>query len=244
MAKISTAELERLLERARAHREDEPAFLRCLLDAWVYAHVPLSDDHPRVRLIQFRHPDGFYAVPFFTTEAKARFAGQGVVRIVKLTGRELFAASLGATYMLNPNDGGCVLYPEEVEVLLRTGTVARVEKFHREDGFFFPVSDHAKPPSWLMPRLMGLYAKLSFVQVAYLLEVAPPHAPSERTLLVALGVAPENAERAVRASITEIQPLCAQSDVPLDITTFDPANGIPAYLRQRGVEQFYGPPLN
>ena len=60
MTNVSTAELERRLERARSHREEEPAFFRCLLDAWVYAHVPLSDDHPRVRLVQFRHPDGFY----------------------------------------------------------------------------------------------------------------------------------------------------------------------------------------
>ena len=79
---------------------------------------------------------------------------------------------------------------------------------------------------------------------AYLLQVAPPHTPSERTLLVALGVAPEHAERAVRASITEIQPLCVHNEVALDITTFDPAKETPSYLRQQGVERFYGPPLN
>jgi len=244
MTWISTAELERRLERARTHQEEEPAFLRCLLDAWVYAHTPLSDDHPRVRLVQFQHPDGFFAVPFFTSEAKARFAGRGVVRTVKLTGRELLAGTPGATFMLNPNDGGCVLYPEEVDALLRSGAVARIEKIHLEDDYSFLVSDQADPPFWLMPCLMGLYAQLSFVQVAYLLEVAPEHAPAERTLLVALGVSPEHAERAVRASITEIQPHCAHNDVGLDITTFDPAKETPSYLRQRGVERFYGPPLN
>lgn len=145
MARISTAELERRLERARTHREEELAFFRCLLDAWVYAHVPLSDDHPRLRLIQFQHPDGFYAVPFFTSEAKARFAGRGVVRIVKFTGRELLAGTPGATFMLNPNDSGCVLYPEEVEALLRTGTVARLEGVHLDDDYPFLISDQAKP---------------------------------------------------------------------------------------------------
>ena len=244
MTKVSTAELERRLERARTHREEEPAFFRCLLDAWVYAHVPLSDDHPRVRLVQFRHPDGFYAVPFFTSEAKSRFAGRGVVRTVRLTGRELLAGTPGATFMLNPNDGGCVLYPEEVDALLKTGTVARIEQFHLNDDTSFLVSDQADPPVWLMPYLMGLYAQLQFVRVAYLLEVAPPQSPAERTLLIALGVAPEHAERAVRATITDIQPLCVRNDVALDITTFDPAKGLPAYLCQRGVERFYGPPLN
>lgn len=244
MTKISTAELERLLERARTRREEEPAFFRCLLDAWIYSHVPLSDDHPRMRLIQFRHPEGFFAVPFFTSEAKAQFADRGAVRTVKLTGRELLAGAPGATFMLNPNDGGCVLYPEEVVALLRTGTVARVEKIHLDDDVSFLVSDQVDPPGWLMPNLKGLYTQLAFVQVAYLLEVAPPQAPDKRSLLIVLGVAPGYAERAVRATITDTQPLCVHDDVALDITTFDPAKGFPEYLHQRGVERFYGPALN
>lgn len=244
MAKISTAELERRLELARTNRDEEQAFFRCLLEAWVYAHVPLNDDQSRVRLVQFRHPEGFLAVPFFTSEAKARFAGRGVVRTVKLTGHDLLAGTPGATFMLNPNDGGCVLYPEEIDALLRTGSVARIEKLHLESDFSFLVSDQPDPPIWLMSRLTDLYAKLPYVQAAYLLEVAPEHKPAERTLLVALGVSPEHSERAVRASITEIQHLCAQNDLGLDITTFDPAKETPSYLSQRGVERFYGPPLN
>ena len=43
----------------------------------------------------------------------------------------LFYRTQGATFMLNPNDCGCVLYPEEVDALLRSGTVARVEKILR-----------------------------------------------------------------------------------------------------------------
>ena len=244
MAKISTEELERRLERARTHREEEPAFFRCLLDAKVYAHAPASDDHSRLRLLQFRHPDGFHAIPFFTSLEKARPPAGIAAKIIPLRGRRFLELTRGANVMLNPNDGGCVLYPEEVEALLRTGLVARVEKMHLDDGFSFLVSDQVTPPLWLMPCLMELYAKLPFVQAAYLLEVAPPHAPSERTLLIALKVAPEHAERAVRASITEIQPLCAHNDVALDITTFDPEKAIPAYLRQRGVERFYGPSMN
>ncbi|WP_051247140.1 SseB family protein [Thermomonas fusca] len=243
MARISTAELERRLELARSHREEEPAFFRCLLDAKVYAHAPASDDHSRLRLLQFRHPDGFHAVPFFTSIEKARPPTGIAAKIIPLLGRQFLELTRGATVMLNPNDGGCVLYPEEVDALLKTGAVARIEKIHLANDFSFLVSDQTKPPSWLMSCLMGLYSQLSFVQVAYLLEVAPSHAPAERTLLIVLGVAPEHAERAVRASITEIQPFCAHNDVALDITTFDPAKETPAYLRQRGVERFFGPPL-
>ena len=200
MAKISTVELERRLDRARTNREEEPAFFQCLLDAWVYAHALVSDDHARLRLLQFRHPDGFHAVPFFTSLEKARPPAGITAKIVPLLGRQFLELTRGATGMLNPNDGGCVLYPEEVDALLKTGTVARVEKIHVDDDFCFLVSDQVNPPFWLMPCLMGLYSQLSFVQVAYLLEAAPPHAPAERTLLIALGVAPEHAERAVPRS--------------------------------------------
>lgn len=244
MVPISTVELERRLERARIHREEEPAFFRCLLDAWVYAHAPLSDDHPRLRLIQFRHPDGFYAVPFFTSESKAQAAGQAAaVRIVKFTGRDLFAGTPGATFMLNPNDGGCVLYPEEVDALLRTGTVARIEQFHLDEEIPFLVSERANPPTWLMPSLMALYTQMPLVEAAYLLEVAPSENPTDRTLLIALAVPPEHSERAVRATITAIQPLCARAQLALDITVFNPATGTPAYLCQPGVERFYAPRL-
>lgn len=97
--------------------------------------------------------------------------------------------------MLNPNDGGCVLYPEEIDALLRTGSVARIEKIHLESDFSFLVSDQPDPPIWLMSRLTDLYAKLPFVQVAYLLKVAPEQTPDESTLLVVLGVSPEHAEQ-------------------------------------------------
>jgi hypothetical protein len=241
---ISTEELERRFECAREHQEEQPAFFRCLLDAHVYAHTPLSDDHSRVRLIQFRHPDGFDAVPFFTSEAKARAAGRTAVRIVRYTGRELFEGTPGATFMLNPNDGGCVLFPEEINALLATGTVARIENVQLEDDFEFIVSADADPPVWLMPTLMAIYKQLFLVEAAYLLKVAPTREPTEQTLLIALAVAPEHAERAARATITAVQPLCARSRLTLDLITFDPRDGKPSYLCHPGVERFYGPPLN
>ena len=239
---ITDEELEIRLERAREHREEEPAFFRSLLEATVYAHAPQSDDHPRLRFIQFRHPDGFDALPFFTSEAKAAAAGSSTVRIIALTGRALFESTRGATLMLNPNDNGCVLYPEEVEALLTTGTVARIETIRLENENPIIISEHANPPAWLLPLLLTIYAQLAIVEAAYLLEVAPQSKPEEQTLLIALAVPPEHAERAARATITAVQPLCARSGLALDLTTFDPAHGKPSYLCHPGIEQFYGPP--
>lgn len=238
---ISERELERRLELARQNRNLEPAFFRCLLDAVVYAHAPVSDDHPRLRLIQFKHPDGFYALPFFTSHAKALFAAGSTARLVELTGRELFEGTPGATFMLNPNDGGCVLYPEEIVALLESGTVARVETFNLEAETPFLVMDDADPPAWLLLSLMTLYDGMPFVEVAYLLKVAPSEHPEQHTFLIAVGVAQEHAERVARATITMLQSTVNAATLPLDLTSFDPAQGLPEYLRHPGVERFFGP---
>lgn len=238
---ISEKELERRLELARQNRELETAFFRCLLDARVYAHAPVSDDHPRLRLLQFRHPDGFHAVPFFTSLEKARPPAGITAKIVPLQGRQFLELTQGATVMLNPNDGGCVLYPEEVSALLKSGTVARVEKLDLQADTPFLVLDEANPPTWLLVALAALYEGLAFVELAYLLKVAPPEHPDQHTFLIALGVVPEHAERAARATITMLQSAVNKAELPLDLTAFDPSQGLPEYLCQPGVERFFGP---
>lgn len=235
--------LEQFIERILEHPEDEPEFFRHLLNATVYAHAPLSDDHPRLRLMQFRHPDGFMAVPFFTSEEKAAFAAQSAARIIACTGRELLEFTRGATLMLNPNDGGCVLYPEEISALLGSGDVAPIESFKLEGEQPVLVSEQANPPYWLLPLLMTHYMELGYVHSAYLLEIASPQAPEQKTLLIVLAVAPEHAERAARATFTALQQLCELHDLPLNITTFDPAEGKPEILKRGGAERFYGGPL-
>ncbi|MGX9780623.1 SseB family protein, partial [Stenotrophomonas maltophilia group sp. LNF336] len=82
------------------------------MDAIVYVHAPISDDAQTLRLVQFRHPDGFDAIPFFTSLDKAQAASSSAVRILGVSGRELLTGTRGATLMLNPNYGGVVLYPE------------------------------------------------------------------------------------------------------------------------------------
>lgn len=59
------------------------------MDAIVYVHAPISDDAQTLRLVQFRHPDGFDAIPFFTSLDKAQAASSSAVRILGVSGREL-----------------------------------------------------------------------------------------------------------------------------------------------------------
>src|SRR5688572_13350695 len=89
-------ELETSLERARENPADEAAFFRRVLKATDYVHAPASVDSGKFRLVQFRHPDGFNAIPFFTSLRKAQIAGSSAVRNLDLPSRDLLASVDGA----------------------------------------------------------------------------------------------------------------------------------------------------
>lgn len=221
-------ELEAWLERARVNPAEEPAFFRRLLDALVHVHVPISDDSGRTRLVQFRHPDGFDAIPFFTAWEKARFASSSAVKIVQVRGRDLFAGTKGATLMMNPNDGGAVLYPEEVAALLDTGFVARIEKTPH-------IQVHVRPaqsaPAWLADLVSQCLKDTSFVMAAYLLE-ASTSPPEEQPpgLLIWLVADLAFVERAARLVGTAIQSRGAELDVVVDVTVHDASQPLPEPL--------------
>ena len=79
MVKVSAEEIATLLEAARAAQQGpdvaaaEDAFFKALLDATVYAHVPIEGAPPgRMRFIQFLHPgNGQTVLPFFSDRAQA-----------------------------------------------------------------------------------------------------------------------------------------------------------------------------
>ncbi|MBN9618170.1 MAG: dNTP triphosphohydrolase, partial [Actinobacteria bacterium] len=116
------------------------------LDAVAQACGGFEGNAQTLRLVQFLHPDGFDAIPFFTSLDKAQAASSSAVRILGVSGRELLTGTRGATLMLNPNYGGVVLYPEEVATLLDTGFLARVERLAPAE---FAVRPAQAAPAWL-----------------------------------------------------------------------------------------------
>lgn len=191
-------------------------------------HVPASDDSGKVRLIQFRHPDGFDAIPFFTSWEKARAASSASVRILTLAGRDLLAGTLGATLMLNPNDGGAVLYPEEIKALLETGAMARIEKVSMSGMDVRPVT---YTPGWLIPALCTCLEQADFVFSAYILE-SRSMTDSEHMegLLICLVANPAYAERAARLVTSALQPLASEADPIIDIVVHDASAPLPEYV--------------
>lgn len=235
---VPLKQLERLMQLAVEDRREEAAFFRALLDAIVYAHAPLSDDSRRMRLIQFIRPDGLTVLPFFTDLAKAQFAARSAARIVELTGRQLLTITRGATLMLNPNDTHCTLYPEEVDALLTTGVVATMQQLEL-GGSQVAIGPPESRPAWVVEALTALFQRLPSVETAYMVEMWPPEDPTQVSLVIAIGVTPTEAERVTRAAIIQIQPRCEELDVAIDLTTFNPAAGLPEWLDYGHAEPFY-----
>ncbi|WP_396614788.1 SseB family protein [Lysobacter soli] len=230
-------DLEAWLERVREHPAEEPAFFRALLDATVHVHAPASDDSGKVRLVQFRHPEGFAAIPFFTSMEKAQIAASPAVRILTLSGRDLLAGTRGATLMLNPNDGGAVLYPEEIAALLQSGFMPRIETLAR--GALQVRIAHAVP-AWLSAAVRRSVARAGFIEAAYVLESYSTDAcDTPAGLVIYLIAAPTFAERAARLVTAAVQPLCSDADPVIDVMIHDAAQPLPAALARGEILPIY-----
>lgn len=233
----SISKIDQLLEQALADKCLEPTFFRALLDVIVYAHVPKHDDTGRIRFIQFVTPEGRTVLPFFTDEFQAEQSSSNTVKTLMLSGRQLMEATRGATLMLNPNKTPCTLYPEEIAALLDHGDVVVMESEVLPEVQILVGIPEPKP-DWLIKPLVSLYQTLEYVSAAYVVEIRLPEAPERSTLLVALAVAKPNAERAARASIMTIQPLCSGREIALDLTAFEPGSP-PAWLTGSAIKEFY-----
>jgi hypothetical protein len=243
---ISAAMLNRLLARAAADVRCELAFFRALLEAKIYAHVPITDPvSRRLRFIQFNHLEtGQLLLPFFTDQPKAQAATGGTVRTVTLQGRQFFEATRGATLMLNPNDEHCLLYPEEIEELLRTGRMARFEKTKIQAGSEPLVGPPDPAPAWLVDLLTVTLAGLPFVDLAYLASLHAHDQTGVSSMLLAMGTQAGLGDRAVHAVVTAMQPECRRRRYVLDITHFvepsDRPNWIEAFQLVPIYERVWG----
>lgn len=228
---VSQAELDRLLTLALEHIEHHEPFFRALLDATVYAQLPLSNDSGRIRFIQFNSPDdGRPLLPFFTDLDKALAVGRTDVRILALRGRTLLQHTLGATLVMNPNDRRSILYPEETRALLETGRIAQVWTEQITEARTVALRAPSRAPRWLIEKLKESQSLLPFVVAAYLVESSPPDDLKKAELRLALAVAKTDAERAVRAITVHLGPRLAKLRAPLTMITYEPTESRPEWL--------------
>ncbi|AGG88817.1 SseB protein [Rhodanobacter denitrificans] len=227
---MTKEKLAQLLASARAtpsgeNPEDaQEAVFRALLDATVYAHVPLESPPEGVmRFIQFVRPDnGQTVLPFFSDREQSDAAAGGNVLSMAMSGRSLFELTRGATLMLNPNLDAVALYPPEITALLE----GRALGFFRKD----EVAEDAKvltgQPSistaGLNTMLRSLFEREATVRAAFLSEVHHQDDRAEVFLLLTVVVSLAHQERILQLATLAFKTEALQLDLPLNMRFLAP----------------------
>jgi len=246
MAKITGSQLYELLAAARMSSDfveaarTQEAFFKALLDATVYAHVPLGPaPRDRVRFIQFVRPDnGRTALPFFSDREQAEIAADGKTGIIAMSGRRLFELTRGATLMLNPNYDRLSLYPPEIRALLEGRPIGFFTRETIEADQQVGVCPPSVPTDSLTSVLRNLYEREPSVRAGYLVEVHRGADGTDVFLLLTLVVTKGSDERMVQLTTMELSSLSPELELPLTMTCVLPDESVPE-LCHYGI-QFYG----
>ncbi|WP_250887335.1 MULTISPECIES: enhanced serine sensitivity protein SseB C-terminal domain-containing protein [unclassified Rhodanobacter] len=231
MAKMANNALAKLLAAARttplgANSEDaQEAVFKALLDATVYAHVPVESPPEGVmRFIQFVRPDnGQTVLPFFSDKEQSEAAAVGGAALtVAMSGRHLFKLTRGATLMLNPNLDKVTLYPPEIDALLE----GRPLGFFTKDEIAEETKVLTGPPSistaGLNAVLRRLFEREATVRAAFLAEVHRQDERAEIFLLLTVVVAKAHQERLLQLATLAIKSEALQLDLPLSMRFLAP----------------------
>ncbi|OOG41409.1 enhanced serine sensitivity protein SseB C-terminal domain-containing protein [Rhodanobacter sp. C05] len=247
MAKVTTDKLSQLLIAARAtplvenpvHAEE--AVFKALLDATVYAHVPLENAPEGVmRFIQFVRPDNKQTVlPFFSDREQAEAASVNRrVAIVAMSGRRLLELTRGATLMLNPNIDQVALYPPEIVALLEGRSLGYYTQETIEQSEQVGVCPPTEPANELVLALRDLFQREATIRAAYLAEIHRGADGADIFLLLTIVVPPAHKERLIHLITLAIQSVSSYLTLPLTVTCISPDASLPD-LCHHGI-QFYG----
>lgn len=246
MVKMPPKRLAQLLATAKSPPEGtnpehaQEAFFRALLDATVYAHVPIESPPEGVmRFIQFVRPDnGQTTLPFFSDKGQAEACASKAVLVVAISGRYLFELTRGASLMLNPNVDAIALYPPEIAAILEGKALG----YYTKDEIPANTEVQILPPSVstadLNTLLLNLFEKEATVKAAFLAEVHRLDESAEVLLILTVVVAKMYQERLLQLVTLAFKSQTLELDLPLDIKFLAPDEP-PDVLCNGGV-QIYG----
>lgn len=206
----------------------EPAFFEALLGAIVYAHRPSNDSSPLIRLVQFPHPKtGALLLPFFTDVRQAQIASSPHVEIVKMTGRKLFEATMGATLILNPNGRYCLIYPEEVQLILAGTAIPPVRPLNKDEEGHIELEPAAGECGWLIKPLREVFAQIPGLVSAALGQRVGAEVGKAPDLVMVVVVGASDEERVVHAATAVLADACERYGANVDIGTIHPEEANP-----------------
>jgi hypothetical protein len=225
MVKKPSNKLAQLLAAAKSPPEGanpeqtQDAFFKALLDATVYAHVPLGNPPEGVmRFIQFVRPDnGQTMLPFFSDKQQAEASRRNAALVVAMSGRNLFELTRGASLMLNPNVDAIALYPPEIAAILEGRALDYFAKDHIPAGTKVQIVPPSVSTAELNTVLRNLFETEATVKAAFLAEVRRLDEGAEVILVLTVVVAKTYQERLLQLVTLAFKAQALKLDLPLDI---------------------------
>lgn len=212
--------LEELMTASFDDPSAEPAFFKALLEATVYVHKAANDPSPGMRLVQFPHPEtGALLLPFFIDLHQAQIASSPRVQIVKMTGRKLLEATLGATLILNPNSRYCLIYPEEARLLLAGAAIPQIHRLKKNEEGGLELEHAVGEYGWLIDPLRDTYSQIAGVVSAALGQRAGAETGKPPDLVIVVVVSAADEERVAHATTVVLKDACAGYGATVDIGT-------------------------
>lgn len=230
MVKTTPDTLAHLLAVAKAPPQGvnpeyaQDAFFKALLNATVYAHVPMESPPEGVmRFIQFIRPDnGQTMLPFFSDKGQAEEAASNAALIVAMSGRDLFELTQGASLMLNPNVDAIALYPPEITAILEgraLGSFAMDEISAETEVLIGPPSVSTVALNMI---LRNLFQQEATVKAAFLTELHRQDESAAVILLLTVVAAKAHQERLLQLVALAFKTEALELALPLDMRFLAP----------------------
>lgn len=222
-------QLDQLISIAVDDPSKEPELFARLLEATLYVHAPKRPTGPKLSVIKFKTPQGVLAIPVFTDREKAEFAGRGNVRIVPIQGRLLLSATPGETVVINPNDSWCILYPEEIQALLKGQELGRTpESIEMPKGL--KLRPAKEPDPNFLEKITTSLESIEPALDAWLAEVTDETGEPTSGYVVAIAAEAPHHERIARSLTLALVDFGKSLGRTVDITFIEPGDAHNAWL--------------
>lgn len=227
-----TDELLRIRELARRDPACMDKFLRALLSAPLFVQTLTTHLNPRC----WRMPSNGAghrerAIHIFTNPDDARNGIDATVSILSIGGSDLLGSFPGATWHVDPNDGGVILYPSDVAEIL--GLPPPQELLVQASD---PAVELQSPRATdvILASKVARVARREFGATEFYLapaRLAGSEGPPDRLRLMVV-VANESAERCAEGLAAAIDLLAVKPRLPVEITILRPGCSLPLGFRR------------
>ncbi|WP_160171899.1 SseB family protein [Arenimonas donghaensis] len=229
MSDAQSLSLDQLIALAVDDPSLEDVLFARLLGRTLYVHSPEARRGPTLSLVQFTTPQGVLAIPVFTDRRKSEFASGGNVQTVPIQGRQLLHATQGATIVVNPNDNWCILYPEEIQLLLQGKPLGRTP-----ESMELSNPPDLRPPQSEPSFVHAVVASLSSSDLAlnaWLTETDATELGAPVRYVIVVAAAKPHHERIARMLTLGLSDTFRSLDNIVDITFIEPGKNHATWLK-------------